>query len=227
MSTGTAFPPIRVLELFAGSRSIGKAAEALGMEVLSTDIEAFDGIHIVGDIMSIPMKRWTGFRPDIIWASPPCTAFSVASIGRHWTGGRRAYVPKSSSAAIGQALALRTLEIINACKPAVWYMENPRGLLRKMPFMQALPIRHTVTYCQYGDTRMKPTDVWTNNPLWEPRPMCKNGDPCHEAAPRGAKTGTQGLDGAHDRSKIPAALCAEVIEAALRKVLNASKAEAA
>lgn len=51
--------------------------------------------------------------------------------------------------------------------------------------------------------RMKPTDLWTNNFNWIPRSMCKNGDPCHEKAPRGSKTGTQGIDGARDRSIIP------------------------
>lgn len=210
--------PVRVLELYAGSRSIGKAAEALGMEVLSSDMTAYEGIDVVGDVMSIPMSKWTRFKPDIVWASPPCTAFSVAALGHHWTGGRGAFVPKTSSAAIGQALVLKTLKIIRACNPTVWYIENPRGALRKMSFMQGVGTRHTVTYCQYGDTRMKPTDVWTNNELWVPRPMCKNGSPCHEAAPRGAKTGTQGLKGAHERAIIPHALCMEVMEAALKKM---------
>ena len=79
--------------------------------------------------------------------------------------------------------------------------------------MQHLPIRNTVTYCQYGDERMKPTDIWTNNDLWIPRPMCKNGDSCHVAAPRGSKTGTQGRKGAFERSRIPEDLCFEVLTA--------------
>ena len=206
---------MKVLELYAGSRSIGKAAEALGDTVLSTDITAYDGIDVVGNILSIPMETWTDFAPDVIWASPPCTSFSVASIGHHWTGGKGAYIPKTKGALLGLALMHKTLEIIEACSPRIWYIENPRGLMRKMPAMEGLPIRHTVTYCQYGDTRMKPTDIWTNNKAWTPRPMCKNGAPCHEAAPRGARTGTQGLKGAHDRSMIPDALCVEVMNASM------------
>jgi site-specific DNA-cytosine methylase len=206
---------MKILELYAGSRSIGKAAEELGCSVLSTDIEDYDGIDVLGDILSIPIQIWVDFAPDIIWASPPCTAFSVASIGHHWTGGARAYIPKTEGAVLGQMLMRHTLRIIEEVRPSVWFMENPRGLMRKMPEMEALPIRHTVTYCQYGDTRMKPTDIWTNCMTWNPRPMCKNGAPCHEAAPRGAKTGTQGRSGAHDRSKIPHNLCLEVIGAAL------------
>jgi hypothetical protein len=80
-----------------------------------------------------------------------------------------------------------------------------------MDFMTYYPIRHTVTYCQYGDDRMKPTDIWTNNTKWSPRPMCKNGDSCHTAAPRGSKTGTQGRKGNYERSMIPPVLCAEAL----------------
>ena len=70
---------------------------------------------------------------------------------------------------------------------------------------------HTVTYCQYGDNRMKPTDIWTNV-NWKPKPMCKNGDSCHEAAPRGSQTGTQGLKNDYEKSKVPYELCQELIE---------------
>lgn len=206
---------MKVLELFAGSRSIGKAAEAIGAEVLSTDITDFGGIHVVGDVLRIPLQTFVDFAPDVVWASPPCTAFSVASIGHHWKGGPGGYLPRSQGAFLGLALMRQTLAIIEATRPRVWFIENPRGLMRKMPEMAALGGRRvTVTYCQYGDKRMKPTDIWTNCDAWSPRPVCKNGAPCHEAAPRGAKTGTQGLSGAHDRSKIPAALCAEIMKAA-------------
>jgi hypothetical protein len=71
--------------------------------------------------------------------------------------------------------------------------------------MQGLMYRHTVTYCSYGDTRMKPTDIWTNHPNPNFKQMCFNGNKeCHhEAAPRGSKTGTQGLKGNTERSIIP------------------------
>ena len=83
-----------------------------------------------------------------------------------------------------------------------------------MPFMDKFK-RNTVTYCQYGDERMKPTDIWTNSDVWVPRPMCKNGSPCHVAAPRGSKTGTQGRSNAYERSKIPEDLCREILKSCL------------
>jgi len=137
-----------------------------------------------------------------------CTSFSIASVSHHWTKERE---PKSETALIGYKLVEKTIELINYFKPKYWYIENPRGMLRKFPIMIDLPIRNTVTYCQYGDDRMKPTDIWTNNELWTPRPMCKNGMTCHIAAPRGSKTGTQGLKGAEQRSIVPNELCLEVL----------------
>ena len=203
---------MKVLELFAGSRSIGKAAEALGHEVFSSDINDFPGIDYLCDILMFDIKQMP-FEPDMIWASPPCTGFSVAAIGHHWTGGRGAYIPKTETAKLGIQLLRETLRIIDEINPKVWFIENPRGLMRKMPELEGKH-RKTVTYCQYGDSRMKPTDIWTNSRTWNPRPMCKNGAPCHEAAPRGSRTGTQGLKSNYERSKIPNDLCIEIIKSA-------------
>jgi len=69
----------------------------------------------------------------------------------------------------------------------------------------------TVTYCQYGDTRMKPTDIFTNIPNWQCK-RCKNGSPCHEPAPRGSKTGTQGLKNVKLRGVIPPKLFHEIFD---------------
>lgn len=201
---------MKVLELFAGSRSIGKVADRLTFEVYSSDIEQFGGIDYVVDILDFDVTK-IPFKPDIIWASCPCTAFSVAAIGKNWTKVGDDYIPKNPRAEFGLKLVQKTLEIIEHFNPTYFFIENPRGMLRKMPIMADLP-RQGVTYCQYGDTRMKPTDIWTNSTRWIPRPMCKNGDPCHVAAPRGSKTGTQGLKGAYERSKIPEDLCYEILK---------------
>ena len=204
---------MKVLELFAGSRSVGKIAEELGMEVFSSDLTPFDGIHYAVSILDFDITK-VPFQPDVIWASPPCTGFSVAALGHHWTGGKNAYIPKTDTARLGIELVKKTIEVINHFQPKYWFIENPRGVLRKMPFMDDLQ-RHTVTYCQYGDERMKPTDIWTNSDVWVPRPMCKNGAPCHVAAPRGSKTGTQGRSNAYERSKIPEDLCREILKSCI------------
>jgi hypothetical protein len=204
---------MKVLELFAGSRSVGKIAEELGMEVFSSDLIEFEGIHYPISILDFDVSK-VPFQPDVIWASPPCTGFSVAAIGHHWSGGKGAYIPKTETAKLGIELVRKTLEIINHFQPTYWFMENPRGVLRKLDVVKGLK-KNSVTYCQYGDERMKPTDIWTNSDVWTPKPMCKNGDPCHVAAPRGSRTGTQGRANAYERSKIPADLCLEILKSCL------------
>jgi site-specific DNA-cytosine methylase len=85
---------MKVLELFAGSRSIGKSAEILGFEVFSSDLINFENIDYPISILDFDVNK-VPFKPDIIWASPPCTGFSVAALGHHWTGGKNAYIPKT------------------------------------------------------------------------------------------------------------------------------------
>jgi len=206
---------MKILELFAGSRSVGTAAEQMGFEVYSSDINAFKDINYVSDILQFDTDK-VPFIPDIIWASPPCTYFSVASIGKHWNIDN---TPKTDNAVLGVKIVQKTIDIIKHYQQLnpnlIYFVENPRGKLRKLPVSDFFDKRHTVTYCQYGDTRMKPTDIWTNSDKWYPRKMCKNGDTCHQSAPRGSRTGTQGIKGDYNRSIIPKQLCLDILKSTL------------
>ena len=215
---------MNVLELFAGSRSVGKVAEELGYNVFSVDINNFDNIDYVTDILEFDTNK-VPFKPDIIWASPPCTHFSVTQIGRNWYHDN---TPKTEGAKLGIKLVKKTLEIIKLLKPKFYYIENPRGKLRKLDIMKGLP-RTTVWYCRYGDSAAKPTDIWSNNihslfnpDGWQPKQECFNGNKnCHhDKQPRGyaAKKeqgaigkGTQGKKNNYERSKVPYQLCKEIL----------------
>lgn len=204
-----------ILELFAGTRSIGKAFEAKGHTVFSVDWDKqFKDIDLYADIGSLSAEQvieLCGGKPDVIWASPDCTTYSIAAISHHRTkeaSGNLA--PKSDYARQCDEINQHVLALIEELQPTYWFIENPRGGMRKMDWMQQLP-RYTITYCQYGDTRMKPTDIWTNHPDPQFKPPCKNGAPCHQAAPRGSKTGTQGLKDKVERARIPADFCAHIV----------------
>ena len=202
-----------IFDFFAGTGSSTQAFKDAGHTVITFEFddyfEATEHVDIFDLTAQELLERYG--RPDFIWASPPCTAFSVASMGHHCGGGLRAYEPKTEAARISQELVAHTLKLIAELNPSKgWLMENPRGMLRKLPVVQGLE-RRSVTYCRYGDKRMKPTDLWGVLPNWKPREMCKNGQPCHEAAPRGSKTGTQGLKGAKERSRVPYALGEEIL----------------
>ena len=212
---------MKVLELFAGTRSIGKAFEARGHEVFSVewdkDFENIDLYADIGTLTAADIVELCGGVPDVIWASPDCSTFSVAAISRHRrknpeTG---SLDPISEYAEFCDRVDQNVLKLIRELKPKYWFIENPRGGMRKMSWMQGLP-RYTVTYCKYEldkpveQRRMKPTDIWTNHPDPGFIPHCKNGDPCHAKAPRGSQTGTQGMKNAKEKAIIPAALCEHI-----------------
>jgi len=204
---------MKTLELFCGTKSFSKVAEKLGHDILTIDNNPAHNPDICIDIFKFQYRVPLNF--DIIWASPPCQTFSVASIGKHWN---RDATPKTLDALDGISLLCRAIIIIQHFKPKYWFIENPRGMMRKVIDkifkLNGITdyIRHTITYCQYGDERMKPTDIWTNCKEWTPRPPCKNGDKCHVSAPRGSKTGTQGIKGSVDRGRIPEQLFYEIFK---------------
>lgn len=207
---------LKVLELFAGTRSIGKAFEARGHDVFTVEWDkSFPDISLYADVGALTAQEIQEKfgRPDVIWASPDCSTFSVAAISHHRrknpiTGNLD---PISEYAAFCDRVDKNVLRLIRELEPKCYFIENPRGGMRKMVWMKNLP-RYTVTYCQYGDTRMKPTDIWTNHPFPRFKPMCKNGDACHVRAPRGSKTGTQGLKSSKERSIIPRLLCEHIVD---------------
>lgn len=225
---------MKVLELFAGSRSFSKVAEEMGIKTFTTDYKAFDKIDLVIDILDLnnDLLMEKLFEKgidniDCVWASPPCTYFSVASIGHHW---HKDNTPKTKEAVLGVKIVQKTLDIINFLKPDFFFIENPRGKLRKLDVVKGIP-RTTICYCKYGEDRMKPTDIWSNFILeehtllsldnmeqgWKPREMCFNGNKnCHhQSAPRGSQTGTQGLKGNYERSIVPYGLCKEILESCI------------
>tara|TARA_R110002020_G_scaffold405447_1_gene615465 strand:- start:1080 stop:1730 length:651 start_codon:yes stop_codon:yes gene_type:complete len=211
---------MKILELFAGSRSIGKEAEKQGYKVFSVDWTNYDNIDLVIDIEKLKLSD-IPFVPDMVWASPDCTTYSIAAISHH----RNGLLPKTNYAKKCDLVNIHMHSLIKEwlkINPNLkYYIENPRGIMHKMPFVKNIPYT-VVWYCKYGDMRAKPTTIFSNNIRglfnpdgWQPREQCFNSNTkCHhESAPRGSRTGTQGKKGSYERSKIPKELCEEVISA--------------
>ena len=206
---------MKVLELFCGTKSISNAFKERGHTVFTVDWEKEFKPDLVADIGKLTAKRvikLCGGVPDVIWASPDCTTYSVAAISYHRKQDEYGnLVPITEYAKFCDKVNKHLLDLINELKPRFYFIENPRAALRTMDFMKGL-YRYTVTYCQYGEKRMKPTDIWTNHPEPNFKPPCKNGDKCHEAAPRGSITGTQGIKGSKARAVIPKLLCEYIVD---------------
>ena len=139
---------MNVLELFSGTRSIGKVCDKLGWSSVSVDL-ILPADHQV-DIMQFDYKQYPKDAFDIIWASPPCTEYSKAkSQGiRDIEGANK--------------IVLKTLEIINYFNCEYWFLENPQtGKLKEQSFMDGLAFVDA-DYCMYGTPYRKRTRFWTN-----------------------------------------------------------------
>jgi hypothetical protein len=204
-----------IYDFFSGTGSSTKAFEDAGHTVITFELDTSFKATLHSDVTKLDSAELVDRfgQPDFIWASPPCTCFSVASMGYHWESGGTNPIPRTEQAKHAQDTVRSTLDLIKALKPTLgWVIENPRGMLRKLPIVAGIP-RRTVTYCQYGDDRMKPTDLWGEIPGWVSKEPCKSGSKCHTPAPRGSRTGTQGRSNAKERSMVPYALGYEIMRA--------------
>jgi len=157
---------MRLLELFSGTGSIGKAFAAAGWDVVSVDIEATSNPTFCADVMAWDYRQFPRGHFDFVWGSPPCTMYSCART--------TAKTPRDLEGA--DALVARTLEIIEYFG-VPWCFENPQtGLLKTREVVRGLPYVDC-TYCKFGFPYKKRTRLWTSLPLQLPPPCCKS-DPC-------------------------------------------------
>jgi hypothetical protein len=207
-----------IFDFFAGTGSATQAFEDAGHSVIKIELDQYFEAH-ERDILALDAAYLVAKygQPDFVWASPPCTTFSVASIRHYWTYEDGMAKPKNDKTLHGLAIVAHTVKLIQDLNPSRgWLMENPRGMLRKQSVVKDLH-RRTITYCQYGDFRMKPTDLWGDVPGWIPRQPCKAGMNCHNSAKRGSDTGTQGIGGGGKRGSmlravVPHELSKEILD---------------
>ena len=166
---------MRFLDLCAGTQSIQKSLPK-HVDVTSVDICAKNTPTIVSDIRTWNYKRQfpRGYF-DVIWASPPCTQYSIAR-----TVGTRDYIEADS-------IVKRCLEIIQYFRPPMWFMENPGGggKLHTRPFMcKWNRYKNVCCYCRYGYPYRKITNIWTNRTKLGLK-ICNKTTPCSAFAKYG------------------------------------------
>jgi site-specific DNA-cytosine methylase len=158
---------MKLLELFSGNKSVSKVFKEKypDIEIVSLDIEQKLNPDICIDLLLWDYQIYPEHHFDIIWASPDCRSWSIASGGRHRV--LPDLEPKTETAVIGQNLIYKTLEIIEYFKPIYWFIENPRGLLRHFQPMKELPYCHLIYYGNHNYPMYKATNIWSNIFLWE------------------------------------------------------------
>jgi len=220
---------MKTLELFAGTGSFSKVMQQEGHSTFKIDFDLSFECDLYTNLLNRDAQKnvLSSLNDyDIVWLSPPCTTFSMSSGNQHWTIDRQ---PKTQEAIDGYELLKFCEEVANECirLNKIFFIENPNG--RAVWFLPKEWLKR-VWYCQYGDTRAKPTNIWTNLDITFK--TCKRYtnkqimgiDPLHcthHRQPRGylkkknlnlLKCGTQGLKNAKERSVIPPDLFLYILE---------------
>ena len=183
---------MKVLDLFSGLGGFSQAFKDRGHHVTTVDNQEKFNPDICIDIMELKPNGYY----DVILASPPCNCFSPMSIPRYWNNGQPGPEAKQSI-----ELVKHTLEFIYTIHPKFWFMENPMGMLRTV--IGNPPVK--VYYAQYGEDRLKPTDVWGRHPSgFKEIQIADKSLLDYTPCPRGTRIGgTQGMKNAEVRAKIP------------------------
>ena len=203
---------MKLLELFSGTGSVGKAFASAGWEVTSLDLDPKTEATIHEDILTWDYSTYPPGYFDAIWASPCCTHYSCARRG--------AKTPRNL--ALADSLVLRSREVIDYFNPHSWFIENPQtGLLKDRPFMQNIPFCD-VDYCAYCDWGYrKRTRIWNNvnfqGNLCMGKGCCQNmeGNKHKTTAQQGKNRGKEGMYGEILSTKklhrIPPNLCLDIV----------------
>jgi site-specific DNA-cytosine methylase len=160
---------MKLLELFSGTKSVSKAVGNKFTEIVSLDNINKYNPTICSDILKWDYTQYPSGYFDVIWASPPCTEYSLL---KQNTG-------MNTNIDLADSIVLKVFDIIDYFKPTKWFIENPQtGLLKKRPFMELLPY-YDVDYCRFSDWGYKKrTRIWTNieykDVLCEGDGKCKN-----------------------------------------------------
>ena len=166
----------KMLELFCGTKSVGNVFEKYNYEIVSLDYNKKFNATFTENILTWDYTKYPPDYFDVIWASPDCTSWSVASGGRHRT--KQNINGYTETANLGNQMIFRVIEIIDYFKPKSWFIENPRGLLQHYPPFNEWITKNNankglVFYGNYNNWEFpKPTNIWSNLQMWnEPKPV--------------------------------------------------------
>ena len=188
---------MKILELYSGTGEFSRIAKEQGHEVFTIDINKNCKPDLVKDILKLKISDLP-FKPDFIWASPPCTDYSHAKR----TG--VSFIEHSNS------MVIKAISLILSLNPKYWVIENPQtGTLKFQYFMSELPFTD-LDYCMYGKTFRKRTRLW-NNFNFKGR-LCNHKGKHQDSCGNGRKRYTENKLNAYEKGSIPKELTLEILK---------------
>ena len=159
-----------LLEIFAGTKSIGSKFSEAGWRVTSVDLRADFEPTICCNALELQPEQIDG-RVDLVWASPPCTDYSKA----------RTTAKTPRNLVLSDALVQVGIDMAQHFG-APLFMENPQSMLQHRDVVKDLRME-LIDYCKYGEEDWphiwpklyrKRTMIFCWGHDWTPaRPLCR------------------------------------------------------
>ena len=106
---------MKMLDLFSGSGGASEAMIDRGWDVVRVDIEEKFRPDLVADVQVLALR---GYRPDLIWGSPPCREFS------------KSWLPWFEDFEPDMKLVKAFHKIVEELAPKFWILENVQGAVQ-------------------------------------------------------------------------------------------------
>jgi len=198
----------KILELFSGTGSFSKVAKEMGFETFTIDNNRNCNPDLCIDILNLSIKD-IPFKPNFIWASPPCIDYS------HAKRSGVSFIEHSNM------MVIKTLSLIVALSPEFWIIENPQtGTLKFQYFMKDLPFTD-VSYCMYGKSFRKQTRLW-NNFNFKGK-VCNHTEKHKDSCGNGRKEWTENNLSSYEKGSIPEGLARTILRELKSKISEESK----
>ena len=158
---------MKLLELFCGTKSISNAFEERGHEVYTVDWEKDFSPTLCADIGQLTVDdvvQLCGGKPDVIWASPDCTSYSVAGIGHHRR--KNTETGELDTGGIGWKLFEKYCEALHNVRPRYFLYENNYGMPEtiKQSISEKLGVQPIMIDSALVSAQNRKRLYWTNIP---------------------------------------------------------------
>lgn len=165
---------MNVVELFSGSGEISQEFKRAGHNTFSIDIRRRKGIcepDLKADVLDISTHDIPFKKCHVLWASLPCDVWSYAAGNFHWT---EEGLPKTKKCLVHLRILEKTMALIDELRPDIFFIENPRGRLRKYLAVKNFlkkyrAVTKSLTLSSYGFCTTKPTNLFTNAVDYNPK----------------------------------------------------------
>lgn len=144
-----------LIEFFSGSKTVSKIANQFNYKTFTIDIEEKFNPDLQADVLKLRFNSIPGTdNVFIVWASIPCTFYTILNISNHWekiiyASRKYFYLPKTKEARSAIKLLEKTLYLIKKINQNYFFVSVMKYYL-KLNIHQRIMIKSFISFYGYN-----------------------------------------------------------------------------